>query len=179
MNFCVFTLAVRQRFSSIVCPVSVSFEVKEQRTSKLLIWGSVFGFGRRGGSKRNLVAMSESINDASFGGVVGRHLHFHPVADCKANESLAHPSRDVCENKMVIRECDAKHRSGKHRLDGTLNFNGLFRIHHVDLGDVANGAAPKAFGAGCAINSGSTDDCLRTNASRRKDADALRADALR
>jgi hypothetical protein len=55
----------------------------------------------------------------------------------------------------------------------------LFRIHHVDLGDVANSAAPKAFGAGCAINSGSTDDCRRTNASRRKDADALRADALR
>jgi hypothetical protein len=80
---------------------------------------------------------------------------------------------------MVIRECDAKHRSGKHRLDGTLNFNGLFRIHDVDFGNAANSTAPKAFGAGCAINSGSTDDCPRTNASRRKDADALRADALR
>jgi len=91
--------------------------------------------------------MSESINDASFGGVVGRHLHFHPVPDCKANESLAHPSRDVRENKMVIRERDAKHRSGEHRLDGALNFNCLFRIHHVDLGDVANSAAPKAYGA--------------------------------
>jgi len=75
--------------------------------------------------------MSESINNTSFGGVVGRHLHFHPVADCKTNESLAHPSRDVCENNMVIRQRDAKHRSGKHRLDRALNFNGLFRIHDV------------------------------------------------
>jgi len=89
--------------------------------------------------------MSESINNTSFGGVVGRHLHFHPVADCKANESLAHPSRDVCENKMVIRECDAKHRSGKHRLDGTLNFNGLFRIHDVDFGNAVNSTGPKGF----------------------------------
>jgi hypothetical protein len=51
-----------------------------------------------------------------------------------------------------------------------------------DLGNVANSAAPKVFGAGCAINSGSTGDCPQTGASRRrrrKGGDALRADALR
>ena len=57
VNLCVFILAVRQRFSSIVLPVSVSFDVDGQRTSKLLMLGPVFGFGRRGGSKRNLVGM--------------------------------------------------------------------------------------------------------------------------
>jgi len=57
VNFCVFILAVRQRFSSIVLPVSVSFEVEGQRTSKLLMLGPAFGFGRRGGSKKNRVAM--------------------------------------------------------------------------------------------------------------------------
>src|SRR6185369_11249926 len=88
--FCAFTLAVGQRFSSIVRPVSVSLDVEGQRTSKLLMLGPGFVLGRRGGSKRNRVAISESINDASFGSVVGRHFHFHSVSDCKSNEALAH-----------------------------------------------------------------------------------------
>jgi hypothetical protein len=70
VNFCVFTLAVGQRFSSIVLPVSVSFDVEGQRTSKLLMLGPGFGFGRRGGSKKNRVAISKPINDARLGGVV-------------------------------------------------------------------------------------------------------------
>jgi hypothetical protein len=55
VNLCVFSFAVDQRFSSIVRPVSVSFDVERQRTSKLLMVGPVFTFGRRGGSNRNLV----------------------------------------------------------------------------------------------------------------------------
>jgi hypothetical protein len=50
-------LAVAQRFSSIVFPVSVSFDVEGQRTSKLLMLGPTFGFGRLGGSNKNLVAI--------------------------------------------------------------------------------------------------------------------------
>ena len=65
-----FTVAVCQRLSSIVFPVSVSFEVEGQRTSRLLMVRPVFAFARWGGSKKNLVAMSESINDLRFGGVV-------------------------------------------------------------------------------------------------------------
>ena len=90
MNFCVFTVAVCQRFSSIVLPVSVSFDVEGQRTSKLLMLRRAFALRRRGGSKKNLVAISESINDASFAAVVGRYLYFHPVAGLKSNETLAH-----------------------------------------------------------------------------------------
>jgi hypothetical protein len=134
VNFCVFILAVRQRFSSIVRPVSVSFDVEGQRTSKLLMLGPVFGFGRRGGSKRKRVAMSESINDASFGSVVGRHLHSYSITNCQANESLAHLSGDVRENKMLVRKRDAKHRPGKHHRDGALQFDGFVRIHAFDLG---------------------------------------------
>jgi hypothetical protein len=70
VNFCVFTLAVRQSFSSIVLPVSVSFDVEGQRTSKLLILRRTFAFGRRGGSKKNLVAISESIDDPRLSRVV-------------------------------------------------------------------------------------------------------------
>ena len=70
VNFCVFSLTVCQCFSSIVLPVSVSFDVEGQRTSKLLRLGPVFALGRRGGSNKNLVAISESINNSRFGGVV-------------------------------------------------------------------------------------------------------------
>jgi hypothetical protein len=112
VNFCVFTVAVCQSFSSIVLPVSVSFDVEGQRTSKLLMLGPAFTFGRRGGSKKNRVAMSESINDASFGGVVGRHLHFYPVSNRETNETLAHLSGNVRENEMIVRERDTKHGPG-------------------------------------------------------------------
>jgi len=152
VNFCVFTVAVCQSLSSIVLPVSVSLDVEGQRTSKLLIATPAFAFGRRGGSKKNLVAMSESINDASFGSVVGRHLHFHSIPNREANETLPHLSGNVCENEMIVRERDAKHGSGEHRHDGALQLDGFFRIHDFDLGNVANSAAPKVFGAGCEIN---------------------------
>ena len=79
-----------------------------------------FGFGRRGGSNRNRVGISESINDAGFGGVVRRHLHFHPVANCKPNKAFAHLPRNVGKNEMFVSERDAKHRSGKHRRNDAL-----------------------------------------------------------
>ena len=93
--------------------------------------GPVFGFGRRGGSKKNRVAILESINDAGFGGVVRRHLHFHPVPNCKPNETFAHLPGNVRENEMIVRERNAKHGSGEHRHDGSLQLNGFFRIHSV------------------------------------------------
>jgi len=104
----------------MVLPVSVSFDVEGQRTSRLLILEPAFGFGRRGGSKKNRVAMLESINDAGFGGVVRRHLHFHPVPNCKPNEAFAHLPGNVRENEMIVRERDTKHGSGEHRHDGAL-----------------------------------------------------------
>ena len=66
VSFCVFTVAACQRFSSIVLPVSVSFDVDGQRTSKLLMLRRVFAFAGRGGPKKNLVAISESINEQSL-----------------------------------------------------------------------------------------------------------------
>ena len=129
VNLCVFSFAVGQRFSSIVLPVSVSFDVEGQRTSKLLILGPVFTFRRRGGSKRNLVGMSESINDTSFRGVVRRHLHSHSIADCKPNEPLAHLSGNMRENQTLVRERDAKHGPRQDHHNGALQFDRLFRIH--------------------------------------------------
>ena len=82
--------------------------------------GPAFSFGRRGGSNRNRVGILESINDAGFGGVVRRHLHFHPVANCKPNKAFTHLPRNMGKNKMVVSERDAKHRSREHRRDDAL-----------------------------------------------------------
>jgi hypothetical protein len=131
VNLCLFSFAVGQRFSSIVLPVSVSFDVEGQRTSKLLIVGPAFTFGRRGGSNRNLVGMSEAINDTSFRGVVRRHLHSHSITDCKPNETFAHLSGNVRENQTLVRERDAKHGPRQHHHDGALQFDGFFRIHDI------------------------------------------------
>ncbi len=132
-----------------------------------------FGFARRGRSNKNLIAMSESINDAGFGGVVGRHLHFHPVPDRQANEPpLAHLSGNVRENEMIVCERDAKHGTRKHRRDRALQPDRFFRFQHVDFGDATKSADENVFGAGSALNSGSTGDYPRT------DADALRVDVL-
>jgi hypothetical protein len=122
-------LAVAQRLSSIVFPVSVSFEVEGQRTSKLLRLGPGFGFGRRGESNKNLVAISESINDSGFGGVVWRHFHFHSITNCKPNETFAHLSGNVRENQAIVCERNAKHGSGQHHHNGALELDRIFRIH--------------------------------------------------
>ena len=64
--------------------------------------------------------MSESINDARFGGVVWRHLHLYTIADGKANKTLAHLSRNVREHEMIVGQRDAKHRPGQDRHDRAL-----------------------------------------------------------
>src|SRR5438045_2960117 len=97
--------------------------------------------------------MSDSINDTSFGGVIGRHLHFHPVANREADETLPHLSGNVCENEMIVREGNAKHGSGKHRHDGALQLNGFFRVHISMLATLRTARPQKSFsGPGCAIN---------------------------
>jgi hypothetical protein len=131
VNFCFLSLAVAQRFSSIVLPVSVSFDVEGQRTSKLLMLGPILVFGRRGGSKKNLVGMSESIHDSRLSGVVGRHLHSYSIANCKANKSLAHLPGDVRENQVIVRKRNAKHGSRKDRHNRALDRDRFLSIYHA------------------------------------------------
>jgi len=115
------SLAVAQHFSSIVLPVSVSFDVEGQRTSRLLMFEPAFIFCRRGGSKKNRLAISESIHDARFSGVIWRHLHPYSIANCEANKSLAHLPGDVRKNQVIVRKRNAKHGSGKDRHDRALD----------------------------------------------------------
>ena len=49
----------------MVLPVSTSFDVEGHRTSKLLT--PTFGLERRGGSKKNLVVISECEQDCCHG----------------------------------------------------------------------------------------------------------------
>jgi hypothetical protein len=90
---------------------------------------AVFGFERRGGSNRNLIATSESINDSRFGGVVRGHFHSHPITDCKSDETFAHLSGNVREHKMIVRERDTKHGPRQDHRDGTFQLDRFLRIH--------------------------------------------------
>lgn len=56
--------------------------------------------------------MSESINNPRPVGIVWRHLHPYPVANRQANKTLSHFAGDMCENEMIVREGDPKHRPG-------------------------------------------------------------------
>jgi hypothetical protein len=107
-----------------------------------------FAFGRRrGGSKKNRVAISEPINDARLRGIVWGHLHLYSITDCQTNKAFAHPAGDMRKNKALVRKRDAKHRPWKHRHDGAFHFDGFFRIHGADLlVAVANSAAQEFLG---------------------------------
>jgi hypothetical protein len=129
---------VAQCLSSTVFPVSVSFDVEGQRTSKLLMFGPGLVFGRRGGSKKNLTGL-ESVDDARFRGVVRRHLEFDAVANRQPNETLTHPSGNVCEHEVLIRQRNTKHCPGQYSHNRSLDLDGFFGIHDVDL--TANSSA--------------------------------------
>ena len=61
-----------------------------------------------------LCRLTESIDDASFIHIVGRHLQLHPIAGRQADKAFAHLARDMRENEMLVREFHAKHRAGQH-----------------------------------------------------------------
>jgi len=112
--------------------------------------GPTFAFGRRGGSKRNRVAMSESINDASFGGVVGRHFHSYSITNCQTNESLAHLSGDVAEDVVTVVQFDPEHGVGEGLGDLALHLDLLFFRHAASL-SAGPAASAGPCGAGAQI----------------------------
>lgn len=93
------------------------------------------GLGRR--KRRD---WSEAEGDASLGGVVGRHFHFHAVADDEFDEALAHFARDVGEHDEFVGEFDAELGTCEDLHDGALDLDGSFRIV-VDLAGSAQGGA--------------------------------------
>jgi hypothetical protein len=129
VNFCVFTVSVCQCFSSTVFPVSVSFEVEGQRTSRLLIPGRVFAC--LGGSKKNRVAILKSITNERSGDIVERHFYFHVVSNRYPNKSPAHSAGCMGDNEMVVGPETWPQAGPSYR---PFQFHSFFRTHSVDVG---------------------------------------------
>jgi hypothetical protein len=113
----------------MVCPVSINLEVDGQRTSRLLIFRPGLIFGRRGGSNRNLVAMSETIHDPGLFHIIRRHLELHSIANCQANKSLPHFSRNMSEHEALVSQSHSKHCAGQDAHDRALDLDCFFGIH--------------------------------------------------
>ena len=58
--------------------------------------------------------------------VVGRHLHFHAVANGEAHPAFAHLAANGGQHDMFVVQFDAKHRAGQHGYDSTFDFYVLF-----------------------------------------------------
>ena len=90
--------------------------------------------------RRKFRERSEAEGDASLGGIVGRHFHFHAVADDEFDEAFAHFARDVGEHDELIGEFDTELGASEDLHDGALDLDGSFRIV-VDLTGSAQGRA--------------------------------------
>jgi hypothetical protein len=73
--------------------------------------------------------LTESVNDARFSKVVGRHLKLDSISSRQADESFPHFSRDVGEDEMLIGKLNAKHSSREHSDDFTFGDNRTFHRH--------------------------------------------------
>ena len=67
-------------------------------------------------------ALSFSINDTALGQIVGRQLHFHPVAWDDADKVLSHFSSDVGQDQRPVVDLDAKSRVCEGLGHRTLDF---------------------------------------------------------
>lgn len=74
--------------------------------------------------------MIETIDDAGFVRVVGRHLELHFVTGDKTDETLAHLARDVGEDEVTVFQFDPKHGAGQDGVNGAFEFYGFFLLRH-------------------------------------------------
>ena len=68
----------------------------------------------------------QAVSDPRFAQVVGRHFQSHPVADSQANEMLAHFTRKMSQDLVLVIEPHAKHSSGQHGRYRAFYFDWLF-----------------------------------------------------
>src|SRR5687767_9384959 len=71
----------------------------------------------------------EAIGNASLGHIIGSHLYFDPVAQQDSDVVLAHLTRQIRKNFMVIFKLNPEHRTWKGFDDGSFDFYLIFRIH--------------------------------------------------
>jgi hypothetical protein len=58
--------------------------------------------------------------------IVRRHLHFHAVACCDSDPSLAHFPADGCQHHVLVRQLDPEHRAREHNSYYAFDFNVFF-----------------------------------------------------
>src|SRR6266496_1900059 len=75
---------------------------------------------------RRTAPLFQTPGDPRLGQVVGRHLHFHAVADGQAHPALAHLATDGGEHEVFVVEFDSEHRAREHGLNAALDFNVFF-----------------------------------------------------
>ena len=78
--------------------------------------------------------LSQPPGDARLVQVVGRHFHFHAVADGQAHPAFAHLATDGRQDNVLVVQFDAEHRAGQNRLDTAFDFDVFFfdRCVHSD-----------------------------------------------
>ena len=72
----------------------------------------------------------DSIHDARFLGVVGRHLDFDAVTGNQADESLPHFPGNVREDEVAIVQLDSEHGSRKNGVDRSFQFYSIVVFIH-------------------------------------------------
>ena len=75
--------------------------------------------------------MSETIHDPGFFHIIRRHLEFHSIANCQANKSLPHLSRNMSEHEALVSQSHSKHCAGQDAHDRALDLDCFFGIHSV------------------------------------------------
>jgi hypothetical protein len=75
------------------------------------------------------MALLDSVDDSTAGGVVGGDGQSHLVAKDNSNPILAHLTRQVRENEQTGIQTHSEHSAGKHFLDNPVQFN-VIRFWH-------------------------------------------------
>ena len=80
---------------------------------------------------RNQLLLAKPIDDSRFVQIVRRHFQLYPVAVGETDEPLAHLSRNMSENLMLIRQLNPEHGASEDGSNFTLGFDCLFCRHDL------------------------------------------------
>src|SRR5271170_5771146 len=102
----------------------------------------------KGAESLDAAELLETVGDAAFGQIVGRHLYQHLVAGEHADAVLAHASRRVGNNFMLVLELDAEGGVGEQFRHDTRKFQKFFLRHSLSgsyyaIQDLCDGLDPR------------------------------------
>lgn len=109
--------------------------------------------------------LSQTEYDPGLGGIVWRHLHFHPVTHHQPNEALSHLSGNMGKHFVTARKGHFKHGSGKNSGNRALNLNGLLLVALIGVAGFVNPTTSSATASASASSkiSWSSDNFIGIN----------------